>query len=144
MTKEITLQQGLDKFQEKNVKFFSDRSMSEEATSFLLSHDVAHIVFGCNTSIYGEGTVKVWTTFGTNLGFWKVINGYNKVNAFSLFRKYSLRHIVKNIVRFLLIIPKTIRRSRQMSKPWIWSDYQPYLNKPISDIRKEFNIKIIE
>ena len=144
MTKEITLQQGLDIFREKNGKYFSDRPMSKEADKFLLSHDIAHVVFGCNTSIYGEGIVKIWTTFGTTLGFWKVINGYSEVNAFSLFKKYSLQHIAKNLVRFLLIIPKTIRRSRQMTKPWTWSNYQPYLNKPISEIRNEFNIKVIE
>ncbi len=144
MIKEITLQQGLDKFHEKNVKYFSDRPMSKEGKRFLLSHDIAHVVFGCNTSIYGEGIVKIWTTFGTNLGFWKVINGYNEVNAFNLFKMYSLQHIARNIIRFFLIIPKTIIRARQMSKPWTWSNYQPYLNKPISEIRKEFNIKVIE
>ncbi len=144
MTEEITLQEGLNKFREKHVKYFSDRPMSAEAQRFLLSHDIAHVLFGCDTSIYGEGIVKIWTTFGTNLGFWKVIKGYREVNAFSLLKAYSLSHIAKNIGRFLLMIPKTIRRSRQMTKPWTWSNHQPYLNKAISEIRKEFNIKVIE
>ena len=144
MTKKITLQEGLNKFQEKHEQYFSDRPMSEEAKSFLLSHDIAHVVFGCNTSIYGEGVVKIWTTFGSDLGFWKVTKGYKAVNAYSLAKEYSFGHVVKNIGQFLLTIPKTILRSRQMSKPWTGSNYQPYLNKPISEIRKEFNIKIIE
>lgn len=144
MSNEITLQEGLAQFQEKNVKYFSKRPMSEEAKRFLLSHDIAHVVFGCNTTIYGEGVVKVWTTFGTDLGFWKVTNGYSEVNAFSLFRAYSLSHIAKNIGRFLWAMPKTISRSTQMTKPWAWSNYETYLNMPISEIRKEFNIKPIE
>jgi ubiquinone biosynthesis protein Coq4 len=144
MTDEVTLQQGVDKFYKKNMKYFSDRPTSDRAQKFLLCHDVAHIVFGCDTSIYGEGVVKLWTTFGTTLGFWKVISEYNEANAFELFRMYSFQHVAKNIFRFLLIIPKTIIRARQMSKPWTWSNYQPYLNKPISEIRKEFNIKVIE
>ena len=144
MTKGTTLQEGLDKFQAKNLKYFSNRPMSNEAKRFLKSHDIAHVIFGCNTTIYGEGIVKIWTTFGTNLGFWDVTKGYSEVNAFSLSKKYSLQHVAKNIVRLILIIPKTIIRSRQMTKPWMWSNYQPYLNKPISEIRKEFNIKVIE
>ena len=82
MTKKITLQQGLDIFQEKNMKYFSERPMSYKAKTFLASHDIAHVVFGCDTTIYGEGVVKVWTTFGTTLGFWKVVGGYNDANAY--------------------------------------------------------------
>lgn len=144
MTDQITLQQGLDVFQEKNKKYFSTRPMSDEAKAFLSSHDIAHVVFGCDTTLYGEGVVKVWTTFGTSLGFWKVIHGYNEVNAFQLFRAYSFRHILGNILRFLRVIPTVILRSRQMKKSWTWSDYQPYLDKPIADIRREFNIRVVE
>jgi ubiquinone biosynthesis protein Coq4 len=144
MTKEITLQQGLDKFQEKNLKYFSDRPMSDEAKAFLSSHDIAHVVFGCDTTIYGEGVVKVWTTFGTTLSFWKVISGYNEVNAFELFKAYSFRHVAGNILRFLVIIPTVIERARKMKKPWTWLNYESYLNKPIAEIRREFNIRIVE
>ncbi len=143
MTKEITLQHGLDKFYKKNFKNFSDRPTTEKAKEFLLRHDVSHVIFGCDTSIYGEGVVKIWTTFGTTLGFWKMITEYNEANAFELFRMYSFRHVANNIFRFLMIIPLTIVRARQMNKPWPWSNYKPYLNKPISEIRKEFNIEVI-
>ncbi len=144
MAQQITLQQGLDLFQEKNKKYFSTRPMTDEANAFLSSHDIAHVVFGCDTTLYGEGVVKVWTTFGTTLGFWKVIRGYNEVNAFQLFKAYSFRHIAGNILRFLLIIPTVIIRSKQMKKPWTWFDYQLYLDRPIADIREEFNIRVVE
>lgn len=143
MNNNITLQQGIDRFHKNNMKYFSERSTSKESKEFLRCHDVAHIVFGCDTSIYGEGTVKIWTTFGTTLSFWKVISGYNEANAFELFRMYSFKHIMKNILRFLYSIPKTIVRAKKMSKPWPFSDYKSYLNIPISEIRKEFNIQIL-
>ena len=73
MNDHITLQEGLDLFYEKNMKYFSARDISEEGAAFLKCHDVAHIVFGCDTSIFGEGVVKTWTTFGTTLGFWKIM-----------------------------------------------------------------------
>ncbi|SEQ66516.1 Coq4 family protein [Neolewinella agarilytica] len=144
MADQITLREGLDIFQQKNKKFFSTRPMSGKARTFLSSHDIAHVVFGCDTTLYGEGVVKVWTTFGTTLSFWKVIRGYNEVNAFQLFRAYSFRHIAGNILRFLWAIPTVIIRSGQMKKPWAWSDYQPYLDKPIAEIREEFNIRVVE
>ena len=143
ITDELTLQQGIDKFYKKNMKYFSDRAISDKAQKFLLCHDVAHIVFGCDTSIYGEGVVKIWTTFGTTLSFWKVISGYNDANAFELFKMYSFKHVAKNIFRFLIVIPKVIIRSKRMTKPWTWTNYESYLNTPISEIRKEFGIIVL-
>ncbi|MFZ1699185.1 MAG: hypothetical protein WBO10_04795 [Pyrinomonadaceae bacterium] len=138
-----TLQQGLDQFHKSNTKYFSERSVSKEGEEFLRCHDIAHIVFGCDTTIYGEGVVKIWITFGTALGFWKVVNGYNDASAFELFRMYSFRHLAKNILRYLLVIPKTILRTKKMTKPWPFLDHKAYLNIPISEIRKEFNIQIL-
>ena len=143
MTETMTLQQGIDRFYAKNETYFSVRPHSATAQKFLLRHDVAHVIFGCDTSIYGEGVVKVWTTFGSTLGFWKVISEYNEANAFQLFRMYSFNHIVKNISRFLLTIPKVIMRAKRMKKRWTWSNYEPYLNTPIQDIRKEFGITVL-
>ena len=143
MEDDFTLQQGLEIFNKKNEKYFSERSISKEGEEFLKCHDIAHIIFGCNTTIYGEGVVKIWTTFGTTLGFWKVIGGYDEANAYELFRMYSFRHVAKNILSYLVVIPKVIVRAKRMSKPWPFSDYKLYLNTPISEIRKEFNIQIL-
>ncbi|MEM8906271.1 MAG: Coq4 family protein [Bacteroidota bacterium] len=143
MENTITLQQGLDKFYQRNQKYFSDRTISPEGEAFLKCHDIAHIVFGCDTTIYGEGVVKVWTTFGTTLSFWKVISGYNEANAFELFRMYSVQHVLKNILRFLWAIPKVIVSAKRMNKPWPFADYEAYLQKPITEIRKEFNIQVV-
>lgn len=143
MEESITLQQGLDKFHHKNMKYFSDKSISKEGEKFLQCHDIAHVVFGCDTTIYGEGVVKIWTTFGTTLSFWKVINGYKEASAFELSKKFSFGHVTKNILRYLLVIPKTIVSAKKMTKPWPFLDYNAYLNMPIAEIRKEFNIQVI-
>lgn len=143
MEDNVTLQEGLEIFQEKNAQYFTQRPMSEQGSAFMRSHDIAHVVFGCDTSVYGEGVVKLWSSFGTTAGFWKVVTGYNEVNAFALFKQYSVKHVFKNIVRLLLVIPKALFRVRRMKKPWPFSDYKCYLNMPISEIRKEFNIHVL-
>lgn len=144
MSENATLQQGLDQFHKKNSKYFSERDYSEKGADFLRCHDIAHVVFGCDTTLYGEGVVKIWTTFGTTSNFWQVINGYNDVSAFSLFKMYSVSHVMKNVLRFILVIPKVISRAKRMSKPWFFSAYEPYLNVSLAEIRREFNIQILE
>lgn len=140
MKSEITLREGFERFNKKNAKYFSDRDTSEEATEFFRGHDIAHVVFGCDTSFFGEGVVKIWTVFGTSLGFWKHISGYQEADAFSLFRMYSPGHIAKNLLRLLVTIPTVIIRAKRMSKPWNWSDFESYMDVPLGKIREEFNI----
>jgi len=141
---EITLQQGLERFREKNAKYFSNKPKSAEAERFMQSHDIAHVVFGCDTSIYGEGVVKIWTTFGTDQSFWKVTKGYSDASAVSLASEYSFMHVAKNIGRFLFAIPFTIIRVKQMKKPWVWVGYEPYMDRQITEIREEFGIRVVE
>lgn len=143
MKSEITLREGFEKFNKKNMEYFSDRDTSDEAKEFFRCHDIAHVVFGCDTTIFGEGVVKIWTVFGTTLGFWKHIAGYNEADAFALFRMYSLRHVAKNILRLFVNIPSVIVRAKRMSKRWNWSDFESYMDVPIGKIREEFNIEII-
>jgi len=143
MDQSLTLQQGIEQFHKKNKKYFSEKNYSKEGKEFLKCHDAAHVVFDGDTTIYGEGVVKIWTTFGTTLSFWEVIKGYHEVGAYELFKMYSFRHIMKNILRLLLVIPKVIIRAKRMRKPWSFSEYRSHLNTPLSEIRKGFNIQVL-
>ncbi|MEB8330216.1 hypothetical protein OO009_12700 [Flavobacteriaceae bacterium KMM 6897] len=141
----ITLKQGLEKFYKEHKSHLNHNKegIPSEVKSFFKSHDIAHVLFGCDISLFGEGSVKIWTIFGTTLGFWNHISAYKKANAFELSRDFSLVHVVSNIFKFLISIPALIIRSKKMHKPWPWSEYEPYLDIPISEIRKEFNIHIL-
>ncbi len=140
----ITLRQGLEKFHKKYKGHLSHnkKGISREAQAFFMSHDVAHVLFGCDISLFGEGSVKIWTIFGTTLGFWQHIKGYRSADAFGLSKNFTLIHIVKNVFKFLFSIPILIIRAKRMHKPWPWSEFEPYLDTPISEIRKNFNIQV--
>ena len=143
--KTITLRLGVEKFYRENKGFLNHnkKNVYSEAKGFSESHDVAHVLFDCDISLFGEGSVKIWTIFGTTLGFWKHIRGYKEANAFELSKNFSFAHIVNNIIKFLFSIPLLIIRAKRMHKPWPWSKFEPYLDTPISDIRKEFNIHVL-
>ncbi len=139
----LTLRQGLDRYASVNQGVLSTREVSEEAAQFFRCHDVAHVVFACDTTLVGEGTVKIWTIFGTTLGFWKHLRGYSEADAFSLFRQYSRRHLAQHIGRLLTSLPSTIMRARGMTTRWPWSEYEPYLDVTLADIRAEFGIEVV-
>jgi len=140
---QMTLREAIQKFHGDNSLSLTDRKMSDEAQAFFQCHDIAHVVFGCDTSIIGEGQLKIWILFGTTLGFFNHLKGYSQANAFTLFRQYSIFHVLTNISKLVWLIPRTIFRARCMSKKWNWSDYERYMDIPLVKIREEFNIKDI-
>lgn len=146
MEDRLTLRQGLEKFRDQYKDHLNHQKIgvSSEAQAFFRSHDIAHVLFGCDISLYGEGAVKIWTIFGTTLGFWKHISGYQAANAFGLSKKFSFTDIIKHIFKLLSSIPVIIIRAKRMHKPWPWTGFDSYLDTPISAIRKEFNIKVLK
>ena len=141
----ITLKQGLDRFYIKYAQHLSHtkEGIPQEVKSFFRSHDIAHVLFGCDITLYGEGSVKIWTVYGTTLGFWNHISAYKKANAYELAKSFSLLHVLRNLIKFLYSVPLLIFRAKQMHKQWPWTDFNHYLDRPIHEIRKEFNIKVL-
>lgn len=139
----FTLRESIKRLCEENASVFSARDISPEAQEFFRCHDTAHVVFGCDTSIFGEGILKMFTIFGTTLGFWKHLSGYAQADAFALFMQYNWRHVVRHIFKLLANIPRAFIHAKQMSRPWPWSEHAEYLDMSIEEIRSEFNIRVI-
>lgn len=142
--KDLTLRQGLEKFYSEYERHLSHtkNDIPHEVKTFFQAHDVAHVLFGCDISLFGEGAVKIWTIFGTTLGFRNHIKQYRKANAYELSRNFSIVHSVGDFFKLMLYFPLLIIRAKRMYKPWQWSGFEPYLDTPLTEIRKEFNICI--
>lgn len=142
----VTLGQGLQAFREKNREYLSHDEdwVSSEARAFFESHDVAHVLFDCDVSLLGEGAVKIWTIFGTDIGFWRHVKEYREASAFALSTHFGWMHAMGNTIKLLPSIPLIIARAKRMSKPWPWMGFGRYLNTPICEIRKEYNIDVLK
>lgn len=144
-SKSITLAQGLKEFYETYDTDLShtDEAIPEDVQAFFRSHDIAHVLFGCDISLYGEGSVKIWTILGTSLGFWRHLREYRRADAFELSKKLDRSKSFKDLIRLIRAIPILILRARRMHRPWPWSGFEQYLDSPIHEIRKEFNIDLL-
>lgn len=140
MGKDVTLREGLDEYYRKNSRTLLDTAVSNDSELFFNCHDIAHVIFECDTSLQGEGAVKLWTIFGSTLGFVNHFKGYAEANAFELSKKYSLKHILANVPKVLIGAPVVISRARKMTKKWPWAAYDRYLDISIAEVREEFNI----
>lgn len=141
----MTLREGLARFHRIYREHLSHEGaeVPAEAREFFLAHDVAHVLFGCDISLFGEGAVKIWTIFGTTLGFGKHLRAYRTANAFTLSQNFSAGHVVRHLAPFLIAIPVLIIRACRMRRRWPWTGYEAYLDTPIRAIRREFNIRVL-
>ena len=67
------LAEAVSEYCTSNPGLLRPAHMSPEAPHFFRCHDVAHVVFGCGTSLEHEAVVKIASVFGTTEG-WRVIH----------------------------------------------------------------------
>ena len=66
-----------------------------------------------------------------------------RAEAFSLFRQYSVRHLFANVIRLMISIPCALLLTMRMSRRWPWDDHEAYLDWPIEELRRDFNIVVV-
>ena len=150
---DLTLREGIDEYRDylkKNNRHVLGENCSEAEKLNILCHDATHVIFGLDTSLEEEAMLDCWIFFGGD--YFKVTMEYFKGSldiketnekVFALVKEVGY---LKYTYLYLRVMfqkwPKIFFRTRKMKK---WSYFFPadFLEKKISDLRKEFNIKIL-
>ena len=150
---DITLREGIDEYRDylkKNNRHVLGENCSEDEKLTILGHDATHVIFGLDTSLEEEAMLDCWIFFGGD--YFKVTMEYFKGSLDIKETNEKVFDLVKEVgylkytYLYLRVIfkkwPKIFFRTRKMKK---WSYFFPsdFLEKKISDLRKEFNIKIL-
>ena len=142
---QLTILEALEEFYLKNPKAVRHTG-DELRDGFFRSHDMIHVVFGCDTNIHDEALADMWTIFGTDLGFRNYLKYLGPIQE-------DLKDVVIDAGAFELIwqvisaIPDVFvvfAQSRKMSKKWHWHDHHKYIDRPLNQVRDGLNIKVID
>ncbi len=139
----LTLDQALEIHYQINPQF----TPWYDAKSSILqkmskSHDLSHIIYGCDTTMLGEMKVQFWNNFGS-------IVPENLKDFISAMKDEDNRKLLTppGLISFFLTNLPEIWRMRKlaklMSKKWVFFDEERYMNSTIGDIHREFNIVIL-
>ena len=142
----LTLRQGLAEYYASNPNLINtDKASTAEIGAYIRNHDATHVVFGTTTTLADEFLQDIWTFLGVD------INKKNYIFDFlpseeskQLFGALKLGESIKTIALTIPLLPKLIWRSYNMTKQWPWQDWESYLDQPLSEIRQEFNILVLE
>jgi hypothetical protein len=146
-----TLKEGIEEYFRVNPHLLLPSDFDEETKNFFVNHDKIHVIFGCNTSFSHEVRADFWTVFGTDIGF----TGYMKYAASPVVRnlykdvsKKASKGMKINLKAETLPALKApvqvLLNCRRMKKKWPWSDNETLMNRPLSEIRQEYGIRVLD
>ena len=139
----MTLREGLAEYFRRNNALMESSELPADLGIGLQSHDVAHVVFGCDTTLLGEVALARWSLFGVTGSIRPYLIGLRRRetrglfrDALAAFRPSMLWHIVK-------FASLAIARSLRMHERWPFEDYAQYLDQPLCEIRERFGIRVL-
>ena len=150
---ELTLKEGIEEYREylkANNRHILGENCSEDEKFNIFCHDATHVIFGLDTTLEEEAMLDCWLYFGGDyLKLTKQalqgsldLEETNKKNYVLLKEVGYLKYTYLYLRVMFRKWPKIFFRARKMKK---WSYFFPsdFLEKKVSDLRKDFNIKIL-
>jgi len=137
----MTLRQGLRELHGSRDDLVTGTGASGSG-DFFRCHDVAHVVFGCSTTLTNEALVKIWSFFGTTAGL-SLVRDYRSPDSREIYRQIRRRDIPRTAVRSAVHVPLVLLRCLRMRKRWPWAGFEAYLNVRLDEIRREFGIRVV-
>jgi hypothetical protein len=139
----LTLREAVAEFYKINSNIFSVPKPETKWTELLVHHDVGHVFFGVNTSILDETAGDYWTLFATDLSFKEYISYANTPEGKALIKNIGFINIIKSLFLGLPLLYKIFRRSQKMTLKWKTKGYEQYMDIPLCEIRKKYNLEIL-
>jgi len=139
----MTLREGLAEYFRENPGLMDEAELPRDLSLGLHSHDIAHVVFGCDTSLLGEVILARWSLFGVTGSLRPYLIGLRRRETRGLFRDALSRFRPTMLWRMVKFGSLAVFRSLRMRERWPFEDFGPYLDQPLCEIRERFGIRVL-
>ncbi|MCG8588677.1 MAG: hypothetical protein MJE66_05245 [Proteobacteria bacterium] len=139
----MTLRQGLAEYMRQHDALMDPSELPPDLGLGLRSHDVAHVVFGCDTTLLGEVVLARWSLFGVTGSIRPYLIGLRRRETRGLFRDAVAAFRPAMFWRLVKFATLAVWRSLRMRERWPYEDYARYLDEPLCEIREHFGIRVI-
>jgi len=97
-----------------------------------------------NTSILDEAAGDYWTLFRTDFSFTDYLAYAKSPEGKKLIKDIGFINIVKSLFLGIPIMFRVYLRTRKMTRKWETRGYHHYMDTPLLEIRKEFDLDILK
>ncbi len=139
----MTLREGLAEYFRENRALMDGAELPRDLSLGLHSHDIAHVVFGCDTSLLGEVILVRCTLFGETGSIRPYLIELRRRETRGLFRDAFASFRLTMLWRLVKLASTAVWRSLRMRARWPFEAYEPYLDQPLCEIRDRFGIRVI-
>jgi hypothetical protein len=139
----LTLQEALDIHYVLNPQFTNwYKYNSEVAQKLVRSHDLSHLVFGCDTGLLGEMRVQLWAKFAVQPFGWLDTLKYarDKESKVLLKNPVGYRRMLIFFIQNFAQVKLVKNQAAKMVKKWRYFEEDSYLAVPLGDIRSAYGI----
>jgi ubiquinone biosynthesis protein Coq4 len=139
-----TLREGLKEFYGNlGGEALALAEVDASVAQLMHAHDAAHVVFGCDTTLRGELLADSWTLAASTMTVGQYMAYLREPLIQEVFRSIPVGALTKDLVASLPRLAVLLVRSRQQREPWAFDAYREHLDRPLADIRAEFNIRVL-
>ncbi len=142
---DMTLAEGLAEYYRANERIvMRPDSLSAESRELFRSHDICHVIFGLGTDLADETMADTRTLLSCNVGFWRYAR-YLRTNpeAKALFMSLGYGTVLLSTLRTTPRILRAVAERFKIRSKWPWSPPQRFFDMRLSDLRKQYGIKVI-
>ncbi len=139
----MTLREGLREYFGQSNALMESSELPADLALGLQSHDVAHVVFGCDTTLPGEVVLARWSLFGVTGSIRPYLIGLRRRETRGLFRDAWAAFRPSMLWRIMKFASLAVVRSLRMRERWPFEDYAQYLDQPLCEIRERFGIRVL-
>ncbi len=139
----MTLRQGLSEYFRQSGSLMGPSELPLDLGLGLRSHDVAHVIFGCDTTLLGEVVLTRWSLFGVTGSIRPYLIGLRRRETRGLFRDALSAFRPAMFWRMVKFASVAVVRSLRMRERWPFEDYAQYLDQPLCELRERFGIRVL-
>jgi len=139
----MTLRQGLAEYLRQSGGLMDQAELPQDLGLGLRSHDVAHVVFGCDTTLLGEVVLARWSLFGVTGSIRPYLIGLRRRETRVLFRDAFAAFRLPMLWRMVKFATLAVVRSLRMRERWPFEEYGQFLDTPLFEIRERFGIRVL-
>lgn len=137
-----TLAEGLAEYLAAHPHLKRDDELAApEARAFFRSHDIVHVLWGCDTSMPDEAIVKIASLFGTTGGT-QVLRGYAHHETLDIYRHLPPASTLAAFLLAPYLVLRTAWRCMRQHERWPWTDHARYMDASLGELRAEFGIRV--
>ena len=138
-----TLREGLGEYYASEPELLEPRETSSDVRRLLRAHDAAHVVFGCDTSAYGEIVLSRWSLVGATDAIPIYVRGLRSRETRWLFVEFFKKLRPLSLLVGMIDGLRAIVRGLRMRKRWPSLDFERHLDRPLFELRQEYGIRVL-